>query len=109
MRLSRAILVLMLFPLAAWAEPLIDGPSAQGPTFEAVEQAFRARVLDAFPEGTPLADMTARLTAEGFTIYDGYAGVEKQGFPCDIIWRVLWNEDNGFATDLDVVHDGICL
>ncbi len=109
MRLNRVILFALLLPTAAWAEPLISGPSAEGPTFESVEEAFRARVTEAFPEGTPLADVTARLTDEGFTILDGYAEIETPRFPCDIIWRVLWVEKDGIATGIDVVHGGICL
>jgi hypothetical protein len=74
-----------------------------------VEQAFRARVIDAFPAGTTDVDMVARLTAEGFTLLDGYAEVEKWGFPCNTVWRVLYSVNNGLVTDLDVVHAGICL
>jgi hypothetical protein len=109
MRLNRIVLVLALLPGMAWAEPLIDGPSRRGATFDAVEQAFRARVRDAFPAGTTAAEMEARLTAEGFTLLDGYAEVERQGFPCDVVWRVLYSVENGLVADLDAVHAGICL
>jgi hypothetical protein len=109
MRLSKVLLFALLLPAPAWAEPLISGPSAQGATFAAVEEAFRARVIDAFPAGTREADLLARLTDEGFVLIDGYAEVLQPGLPCDVIWRVLWNVNNGIVTDLDVVHDGICL
>jgi hypothetical protein len=110
MRLNRiALVVALLLPGLAGAAPLIDGPSQRGATFEAVEQAFRARVTDAFPAGTTAAEMETRLTAEGFTLLDGYAEVEKRGFPCNIVWRVLYSVNNGLVADLDVVHAGICL
>jgi hypothetical protein len=109
MQLSRAILFALLLPCAAGAEPLISGASEEGATFAAVQEAFRARVIDAFPAGTTEADLLARLTNEGFVLMDGYAEVLKSGFPCDVVWRVLWNVNNGIVTDLDVVHDGICL
>jgi hypothetical protein len=110
MRLNRAVLIAaILLPVAALAEPLIDGASRRGPTFDAVEQAFRTRVIDAFPAGTTEADLIARLTDEGFTMIHGYAEVSRFGFPCRTIWRVLWNVNNGIVTDLDVVHGGVCL
>jgi hypothetical protein len=110
MRLNSLVLVLaMVLPGLALAEPLIDGPSQRGETFEAVEQAFRARVTEAFPDGTTIADLEARLTEEGFTFFEGYAEVKKWGLPCNIIWRVLYSNDNGLVTDLDVVHGSICL
>ncbi len=109
MRLSSVALIAILLPCAALAEPLIDGPSRRGPTFEAVEQAFRARVTDAFPPGTPLPDMVARLTDEGFDILDGYGEIERFGFPCNVVWRVLWRENNGIVTEVDVLHGGVCL
>jgi hypothetical protein len=85
MRLNKIALILALLPAMASAEPLIDGPSQRGATFETVEQAFRARVIEAFPAGTTAADMEARLTSEGFTLLDGYAEVEKFGFPCNVV------------------------
>ncbi|MGL5012149.1 MAG: hypothetical protein ACRC6I_19965 [Paracoccaceae bacterium] len=110
MRLNRFVLAAVLvWPLGAGAEPLISGPSAEGPSFEAVQEAFRARVLEAFPADTPLTEVSERLTAEGFTMLEGYAEVIDQGFPCDVVWRVLWTEVDGMATDIGVVHNGICL
>jgi hypothetical protein len=110
MRLNKFVLVFaMVLPGLALAEPLIDVPSQRGETFEAVEQAFRARVIEAFPDGTTVADLEARLTEEGFTFYEGYAEIRKRGLPCNIIWRVLYSNDNGLVTDLDGVHYGICL
>jgi hypothetical protein len=101
--------ILTFLPLEAVAEPLITGASEQGATFEAVEDAFRARVVEAFPTDTPLADVAARLTAEGFTMLEGYAEISEPRFPCDVVWRVVWTEKDGIATDIDAVHDGICL
>lgn len=109
MRLSRFVLGLCMLPGVALAEPLIDGASKEGASFAIVEQAFRARVAEAFPAGTPLADVTARLTAEGFTMLDGYGEFVDHGWVCDVIWRVLWTEVDGKATDIDVMHNGVCL
>jgi hypothetical protein len=111
MRRSNWFLAAMLtvLPLEAFAEPLIAGASKQGATFEAVEDAFRARVIEAFPADTPLADVAARLTLEGFTMLEGYAEISKPGFPCRVVWRVVWTENDGMATDIDAVHDGIWL
>jgi hypothetical protein len=72
----------------------------------AIQREFADRVAARFPDGTPVAVLTAEFRHEGFDVPDGYYAnfVQKKGFclqGCLVHWTVGWTRDTqGRATGI---------
>lgn len=94
------------------AEPTSD---ADQESFAAISRAFTQRLNERFPPGSDAAALWAALEAEGFKDESGpdrrerVARLEGQGFLCDLVWIVTWDERMGVIERIEGLHDGICL
>ena len=74
--------------------------------------AFKERVRNRFPVGTPQKDVVDALESQGFTIApDGKrASFEQPNIVCRLTWRIFWATDEvQNIRRIDGVYGGICL
>ncbi len=77
------------------------------PSNSNADAAFKLRLHEKFPLGSLGEDLTRELQREGFKRmpdFDGkhMADFVRWGFPCGLIWRVIWATDaTGKLTSVD--------
>ncbi|MEL6378035.1 MAG: hypothetical protein AAFQ04_12745 [Pseudomonadota bacterium] len=79
--------------------------------FAEADEEFGRRVNAAFSLPLTVDELITRLGEQGFTINieNSLAVFEKQRFPCRLIWRIHWDEDDESVTALSPIYGGVCL
>lgn len=80
--------------------------------FPAADEAFKTRILETFPLGSPKENLVRTLTEQEFVIYQdkNLALFRKEIFPCSKTWHIAWEENTeGKITKLDPGYSVICI
>ncbi len=79
---------------------------------EAGDAAFRERLREHFPAGTPEQTVIDTLVQQGFSLdADGItASFERPEIVCRMVWRVVWSADADHRIkNVDGLYGAICL